>query len=281
MDLVVAVLTLVRILPTEPAVLLVRLFILFYLAVRSDYRREISNNYRVIFGCTKRWFWVRNGWRVGKNIALMTKLGTKFANKLVDKGLIYWENYITSQTVEFDEPIIMVSFHFGLWELLPQFFVRRSARVEVVVSEQRSRVVNLFLQRLRKSNTVSLVFRIKQIFRRRSKTKITGFMLDNTSQGRQVLVELPVSLDGRKVCFRLPSIPFRVAEYWAVRSGSRGKKVVPVFGYLNRGRFTVRVFPAGNEVNALQALLKMVKEMPEEWLFWGKGGAVQGALGNR
>lgn len=275
MALFIAVLILVRILPTEPGVFLVRLFTLFYLAVRPDYRREINTNYRLIFGCSRRWFWVRNGWRVGRNLALMVKIGTKFANKLIDRGQIYWENRIESRVIREKEPSFMASFHFGLWELLPQLFVRRWGNVAVLVSEQRTRILNLFLQRWRKSNEVSLVFQITHLLRRRSKTGITGFMLDNTSQGRQFLVELPSPVAGDKVRFRLPTVPFQIARYWANRSGGKEKGVVPVFGYLWRGRFVVRVFPAGDEINALQALLTMVRKMPEEWIFWGKSGAVQ------
>lgn len=275
MALFIAVLILVRILPTEPGVFLVRLFTLFYLAVRPDYRREINTNYRLIFGCSRRWFWVRNGWRVGRNLALMVKIGTKVADKLVDRGQIYWENRIESRVIRKKEPSFMASFHFGLWELLPQLFVRRWGNVAVLVSEQRNRMVNFFLQRWRRSNKVSLVFQIKYLLRQRSKTGITGFMLDNTSQGQQFLVELPGAVEGRRLRFWLPTAPFQIARYWANRRGGKEKGVVPVFGYLWRGRFVVRVFPAGDEINALQALLTMVRKMPEEWIFWGKSGAVQ------
>lgn len=218
---------------------------------------------------------MRNGWRLGRNFALMVKIGTKFADELVDRGQIYWENRIESRVVKQKETTLMAAFHFGLWELLPQLFVRRLGNVEVLVSEQRNRMLNFFLQRLRKSNEVSLVFQITHLLRQRSKTGITGFMLDNTSQGRQFWVELPSPVAGNRVRFRLPTAPFQIARYWASRSVGREKSVVPVFGYLWRGRFVVRVFPAGDEVNALQALLTMVRKMPEEWIFWGKSGAVQ------
>ncbi len=276
MMLISAILTTVRILPPELAVLFVRLILLIYLTVRGDYRREINTNYRVIFGQNRRWFWVRNAWRVGRNLALMAKIGTNFAQELIDRVLVCGENsYIKSRSREQELHMLMASFHFGMWEYLPQIFARWTDSVAVVVSEQRNPVLDFWLRRLRTGHGVKLIFQISQFFRRLSSPGITGFMLDNTSRGRARWIQLAGRLDSSRLMFRVPALPFQVLTRSANEGKVAVKGVVPVFGYLRQGRLVVRVFPAGDEANAIRALFTMIREMPEEWIFWGKAGAVQ------
>lgn len=275
MMLLHGILITIRILPFELAVLLVRLILLIYLAVRSDYRQEIRTNYKLIFGANRPWFWVRNAWRVGRNLTLMAKIGTKFANELVDRGVVCGENYIKRQSLEQDVHTLMASFHFGVWEYLPQFFVRQGADVAVVVSKQRDPVLDSGLRRLRNSNGVKLIVQISGIFRRLSNYGVTGFMLDNTARGRSLTVHLARLNDGNRLLFRVPALPFEIVN----RQRDRGKNgvagVVPIFGYLKEGRLVIQIFPAGDAASAVRALLTMVKAMPEEWIFWGKAGAIK------
>lgn len=274
--LISAILTTVRILPPELAVILVRLILLIYLTVRADYRREINTNYRVIFGKDRRWFWVRNAWRVGRNLALMAKIGTNFAQELVDRVLVSGENInIKSRSREQELHMLMASFHFGVWEYLPQIFARRSGSVAVVVSEQRNPVLDFWLKRLRTGHGVKLIFQISQLFRRLSSPGITGFMLDNTSRGHALWIQLAGPDDSSRLMFRIPALPFQVLTRTANERKVAVRGVVPVFGYLRKGRLVVRMFPAGDEENAIRALFTMIREMPEEWIFWGKAGAVQ------
>jgi hypothetical protein len=37
----------------------------------------------------------------------------------------------------------------------------------------------------------------------------------------------------------------------------------------------VDVYPAGDEQSAARALLDQVRQHPEEWVWWGKAGAIQ------
>lgn len=265
----------IRILPFELAVLLVRLILLIYLAVRSDYRQEIRTNYKLIFGANRPWFWVRNAWRVGRNLTLMAKIGTKFANELVDRGVVCGENYIKRQSLEQDVHTLMASFHFGVWEYLPQFFVRQGEDVAVVVSKQRDPVLDSGLRRLRNSNGVKLIVQISGIFRRLSNYGVTGFMLDNTARGRSLTVHLARLNDGNRLLFRVPALPFEIVNRQRDRAKNGVAGVVPIFGYLKEGRLVIQIFPAGDAASAVRALLTMVKAMPEEWIFWGKAGAIK------
>ncbi len=254
-------LALVRALPSSPAAFLSRTIVLLYLALRLDYRREIRHNLRIIMGKDGRWFWVRNGWRLGLNLALMARVRSRSGDALVDRATICGENLVC-QVLERELHATMASFHYGLWEYLPQVFSRSGCRVTLAVGEQRDPVLGRQLSKLRRSGGVTMVKGIRQAVRASERSSITGFMLDNTSQGTQTWTEC----DG--VRMRLPDIGFRLAA----REGGR---LVPAFARLQRGRLRVDVYPPGSEQSAVHALLEQVRNHPEEWVWWGKAGAIQ------
>jgi lauroyl/myristoyl acyltransferase len=261
MSLPGAALALVRALPDSPAVLLSRAIVLLYLALRPDYRREIRRNFRIIMGKDSRWFWVRNGWRLGMNLALMARVGDRTGDEIIDRATVCGET-LTRQSLERELHVAMASFHFGLWEYLPQVFSRNGCRVLLAVGEQRDPGLGRQLSALRRSGGVSMARGIRQAIRAGKGPSIIGFMLDNTSQGTQTWAEC----DGVKV--RLPDIGFKLAA-------RRGVRLAPAFARLDRGRMRVDVYPAGDEQAAAGALLDQVRQHPEEWVWWGKAGAIQ------
>jgi lauroyl/myristoyl acyltransferase len=253
-------LALVRALPSSSAALLSRAIVLLYLALRPDYRREIRRNLRIITEKDSRWFWVRNGWRLGLNLAIMAKVGTRSGDALVDRAKVCGEN-LSGHVLERELHATMASFHFGLWEYLPQVFSRSGRPVTLAVGEQRDRGLGRQLSALRRSRGVTMVKGVRQAIKARDRSSITGFMLDNTSQGTQAWTEC----GGVKV--RMPDIGFRLAA----RSGGR---LTPAFARLDRGRMRVDVYPAGDQQVAAQALLDQVRRHPEDWVWWGKAGAI-------
>ena len=261
MSLPGAALALVRALPDSPAVFLSRVIVLLYLTLRSDYRREIRRNLCIIMGKDSRWFWVRNGWRLGINLALMAKVGGRTADAIIDRATVCDEN-LTHQQLERELHVAMASFHFGLWEYLPRVFLRNGCRVSLAIGQQRDPGLGRQISALRQSGGVSLAKGIRQAIKAGTGPSITGFMLDNTSQGTQTWVEC----DGVKV--RLPDIGFRLAA-------KKGGRLAPAFARLDRGRMRVDVYPAGDEQAAARALLDQVRQHPEEWVWWGKAGAIQ------
>jgi lauroyl/myristoyl acyltransferase len=230
------------------------------LALRPDYRREIRRNLRIIMGKDSRWFWVRNGWRLGRNLALMAKIGRRTGDAFVDSATVCGEN-LTRQLLERELHVAMASFHFGLWEYLPQVFSRNGCRVVLAVGEQRDPGLGRQLSALRRTGGVNMARGIRQIIKADDRPSITGFMLDNTSQGTQTWTEC----DGVRV--RLPDIGFRLAA-------RKGGRLAPAFARLDRGRMQVDVYPAGDEQAATRALLDQVRKHPEEWVWWGKAGAI-------
>ena len=260
MSLPGAALALVRALPSSPATFLARTIVLLYLALRPDYRREIGRNHRIIMGKESRWFWVRNGWRLGLNLALMAKLGSRMGDALVDRASICGEN-LSRKLLERELHTTMASYHFGLWEYLPRVFSRGGRQVTLAVGEQRDPSLGVQLSCLRRSGGVSTVDSIRQAIKARVHSSITGFMLDNTSRGTQTWTEC----DGVRV--RLPDIGFKLAA-------RDGEGLVSAFARLQRGRVRIDVYPPGDERAAAHALLEQVRRNPDEWVWWGKTGAI-------
>jgi lauroyl/myristoyl acyltransferase len=261
MSLPGAALALVRALPDRPAALLSRAIVLLYLALRPDYRQEIRHNLRIVVGKDSRWFWVRNGWRLGRNLALMARVGRRSGDALVDRAWICGEN-LTHNILERELHAAMASFHFGLWEYLPQVFNRSGCRVTLAVGEQRDPALGRQLSNLRGSRGVIMAKGIRQAIKAGDGPSVIGFMLDNTSQGTQTWTEC----DGVRV--RLPDIGFKLAA-------RKGAQLAPAFARLDRSRMRVDVYPAGDERAAARALLDQVRLHPEEWVWWGKAGAIQ------
>jgi lauroyl/myristoyl acyltransferase len=253
-------LALVRALPDKPAALLSRTIVLLYLALRPDYRQEIRRNLRIITGKESRWFWVRNGWRLGLNLAVMAKVGSRTGDALIDRAEVCGEN-LTHQVLERELHATMASFHFGLWEYLPRVFSRGGYRVTLAVGEQRDPALGRQLSHLRRSGGVTMAKGIRQAIKAGETSSITGFMLDNTSQGTQTWTEC----DG--VRMRLPDIGFKLAA-------RKGAGLTPAFARLDRGQIRVDVYPAGDQTAAVRVLLDQVRQHPEEWVWWGKEGAI-------
>jgi lauroyl/myristoyl acyltransferase len=254
-----AALLFVRALPASPARFLSQLIIFAVLAFRRDYRDEIRHNYRLVMGEDRAWFWVENALAVGRNIALMARIGQRSSAPIIDTPMIYTDN-IPAPKLERELHTVVASFHFGLWEYLPQVFARQGYRIALAVGQQRDRALADQVSLMRRSHAVRLVG-LKQAIAGLGRPGITGFMLDNSSQGVQSWVES----DG--VGMRMPALPFKVARRHSI--GLR-----PAFARLERGRLRIELGRAGDEQAALDALLVQVRARPAEWVFWGKTGAI-------
>ncbi|MFO7675400.1 MAG: hypothetical protein R6X12_03680 [bacterium] len=259
MSLPALALTLVRALPVSPAVLLARLAVLAYLLFSRSARVETGRNHRILFGRERVFFWVENGWQVGRNLALMARQDGRQGQFLIDKAEVSGDNQI-QQSMEQLLHMTMASFHFGAWEFLPAVFRARGHLVALAVGRQADRAFDRRLRGTRTRPGVRLIRGAAELVAGRS--GLVGFMLDNTSRGRMVLAEA----DG--VRMRMPGPAFRLAG----RTG-----VVPLFCSFERGRLRVRVYPAGDAGHALRCLLAEVRRRPADWVFWGKAGALEAA----
>ncbi len=187
----------------------------------------------------------------------MALIGKPRGDAIVDKTVVCGENK-WNVVLEQELHMVMASFHFGAWEFLPQVFARFGFRVNLGVGAQKNRSFDRLVSGLRRNQGVRFLHKVKSIMSGLRKPGVTGFMLDNTSQGRRVWVDV----DGCRL--GLPGLGFRF-----------GKSVVTAFAFFDKGRLRVRTYPAGDERAAAQALLEQVRARPEEWVFWGKAGAIR------
>jgi lauroyl/myristoyl acyltransferase len=261
-----AALALVRALPARPASAIAQLAVVLHLWLRPDYRREIEDNYRVVMGSGRPGFWFSNARRVGRNLALMAHSDKRTGKRFVDTAVVRWENH-TGQSLERELHSVMASFHFGTWEYLPQVFAHRGFAVRLAVGRQRDAALQRRLEDLRERSGVRLVRSLREVVSALAEPGLTGFMLDNTSQGNQRWAVID------QVALRMPVLPFRVAA-------ETGARVVPAFaGIDSRGRLVVDIGEPGDEQVVARALLARVRQHPEEWVWWGKAGAVRRADG--
>ncbi len=261
MSLASVALTLVRALPARPARALAQLLVILYLWLRPRYRHEIRTNCELVLGAAPSRFWFQNARRVGQNLAAMAKASSAWGKALIDTAVIQWENH-HGQRLERELHSVMVSFHFGVWEYLPQVFAARGFAVRLAIGKQQDRALQKQLAAQRASGGVRLLRTLRELLRLPDRPTLSGFMLDNTSQGSQRWVVLD------RLAVRLPTVPFRLAERTKTR-------VIPLFARLERGRLCVEVAEAGDEPAVVRSLLARVRRYPLDWVWWGKAGALK------
>lgn len=256
-------LLLVRALPGELAVALARLVVVVYLLFRPAYRREIAKNLELLCNRRDSLFWLRNGWSVGRNLAFMAGIGTRRCRELIDRGEIQCDNS-TLRVLEQELHIGMFSCHFGLWEFLPQVFARAGYAVGVLVGRQGDRVLSRMLGQLRGHRSIRLLSSFEEVRRYSHECRIVGFLLDNTRRGGQRWL----SADGLRL--RVPQVGFRLSRH-------DGRVTLPVWAVLRRGRLQVGVGRPGEPADVVAQLLAQVRKQPQEWILWGKTGALERA----
>ena len=252
---------LVRALPYSPARLLSRITVVAYLVLRPDCRSEIKRNARTVLRRDKKWFWVAHAWRLGANLALMARADQRSGQAIVDTAVVYGDN-ITCRCLEQELHMTMVSFHFGAWEYLPRVFAKLGYRVALTTGNQPDNLVQTQVARLRHLPNVEVTRGPKEAFAAVARPGISGFVLDNTSRGSQSWVDV----DG--LGFRMPTFPFEIAA-------RRDEMVLPALARIERGRMRIDVGRPGDRNSVARFLLDNVRAWPEEWVFWGKSGAVR------
>lgn len=262
-------LTLVRSLPASLAVLLARSLVLIRLALSPSSRREIVCNCRAVLGRAPRAFWLRNAWQVGFNLAMMARIDSHPVRRLIDNASIDSDNkklWLSTQRI----PLVMASFHYGMWECLPVIFRSRGFHVKVVVGGQRDRVLDRVLLRLRSVRRVRSFggARVIELSSWNSGVTLLGAMLDNTTRGPMVEAR------AAGVTMRMPALAFRRAATRSTDGRSVSGDVIPLFCTFERGGMRIRVYEPGNEAHALGCLLREVRRRPADWVFWGKSGAL-------
>lgn len=247
-------------LPQKQAIILCQFIVISYLLFRKNYRAEIKANYQKIFGIYQNRFWLQQSRRIGKNLALM--LHSAKNDKILDKTQIYGENILCRLT-ENNQKAIIVSFHYGLWELLPQIFQKLGYEISISISAQRDRNLAYEINKVRNRNgvkTVSTVRAMKEILQSNGSPKrkqLLGFVLDNTSKTRGINLNEPWT--GFTV-LRTPFILAKMAK----------TSVLSMFCYRQNDKTVVDIDEIHHPREVGTRLHSYIEKNPAEWIFWGK-----------
>ncbi len=352
--------------PLPLAIITCQLLVLIYLLFKPQYRKEIYHNYLTILKQSDKYFWIKNGLGIGKNLALMIKIDvnhnanieikneniltqlllnnsdglvkdikTHKVDVLEDSWTKDWENVKFTEIMDKDNALsrlccnlavpldngkvnrenimvkimsnsrkvsdsrkppfhddftkpsdrlklnrkntltmknnscIVVSFHFGPWELLPQIFSRKGYQILLNVQNQKDERLNYYLIKKRSNNNnIHLIYSLKSLtdkLKMSIPSSILGFVLDNTNttDGCGMLTDLSEGIKNK--------IPLVLSRRYLLPIG-------PMFIYTEGNRIKVLV---GETImpnlsqdqireNITQQFLPLLKSKPEQWVFWGK-----------
>ncbi|MEO0092263.1 MAG: hypothetical protein ABIK61_06115 [candidate division WOR-3 bacterium] len=291
----------INILPLPFAIAFSQLFVLTYLLLKPQYRKEIYYNYINIIGKDDKFFWIKNALGVGKNLGLMIKANRKILNDIevrnedvlqkikqnfsvetlenikinikdiADKSLdnvkFNRENIINN--IMKNNSCIVVSFHFGPWELLPKIFGQKGYQILLSVQNQRNQRLNNYLVKYRCDNkNIHLVYDLKSLNAKLTNSLqplILGFVLDNmnTASGFQILTNISDAIKNNMplvLCRRysLPVVPIFIYSEDTRIKVSLGEAIMP-----NLSQEKIRQ-------NIAQQFLPFLRATPEQWVFWAK-----------
>ena len=265
MSITSAIFKLANKLPQNQATILSQLTALFFLFLKKNYRNEIKTNYQKIFGFYEPGFWLKQSRQLGRNLGLMLQIGKN--KKILDKIEICREN-ILCDIMEVNKAAVVVSFHYGPWELLAQVFQKRGYQSYILVEAQRDQDLNVALERLRNRNGVKTVEKISEVKKiisnqsnqRSARRELFGFLLDNTSKTRGLCINQPWP------GFSILRTPFVLAKY-------KKLPILSMFCYNKNGNVIIDIDKVENPLHLGERLRSYIKQHPEEWIFWGKNEA--------
>jgi lauroyl/myristoyl acyltransferase len=257
MSILAACLRLVRALPTGLAIAASRWFVLCYLVVSPRVRREIGRNYARFFGRRNGGFWLGQAWQLGQNLALMSRAGSPESDKWLDNARIDGEN-ILEQIMLRNGKAVVLSLHYGLWELLPDTFARRGYPVCVGAGGQRDVRLGAEILQLRSLQRVRYSDSLAELSGAVASGSLVGFVLDNTTRGRGV------ACDSVWPGLEVLKAPFVLAQ-------KSDAALVPMLMRADGERLTVKVGEPVSSPDEFGVWAKReIAAHPEDWVFWGK-----------
>lgn len=178
----------------------------------------------------------------------------KYAQELAKILLIMlnpqkWVNKVSIKGIKnLKTPSLVVTFHFGPWEILPLIFVNMGYKVAVVSESQKNKPLNYFLKKLRKQTGAIYCNSIADITPLLKKDYLVGFLLDKTSRVPKIKVN-PFDCKVNK-------LPFILARRYKV-------PIIPMAVFLQKSEIKVEI------PKELSVLNKILKERYYQWILWG------------
>ncbi len=188
--------------------------------------------------------------------------------KKLDEIEVIGEEYILN-ALKSEKPIILVTAHFGNWEISPKFIVRRYKKpMAVIMREIENPKINKFFKRIRGNEDIKLINKkrssreiIKSLLREK---RILGVLIDQRT----------VNKDAPKVDFFIPT-KFNPAVSKLAKTTKA--IVIPGFSYKKNGKYVIEFKPSKEfkNTNTIESFTKwqadvikdMIKNHPDQY-YW-------------
>lgn len=148
---------------------------------------------------------------------------------------------------------VVITLHYGIYELLPLIFLKMGYKTAMVYSEQRNPLFNTFLLRLRRRKSLKLLKSLKEIKEALKENYLIGFAIDNIHKGK--LLSLKEILPNLK----LLSSPFIISQIFSyplysilIRRNQRNYEIVIKEGF------------------SPSWIKEEIKKNIFDWVLWGK-----------
>ena len=179
--------------------------------------------------------------------------------RLLPHGLHHLKNALS-----FGKGVILISGHYGLWELIPPWLVLNKIPVTVVVRRQNNILVDNWMENMRRKHGVQTTdsgFSLREILRTLRKGHCLGLMSDQDNGDRGVFV---------KFFGKWASAPVGPAQI----SMKTGAPLVPLMAHRSGGNqphhFEIHspIFPGqfSNSENGRQAMTQAYTDVLEQWI---------------
>ncbi len=249
--LAVILLVLLRVMPFELSIGVMRIVVRLYAVLSRRARLELE----------------RAGTHLGRgrfrkeayldhaalNLALMARMGTRFSRNLAEKAVIEGEEHVKILKDE-ENAGVVVTFHYGPWELLAEAFSSRGYRVGALVGRQRSDIFGSYLAALRRRTGLVTAHDLGQAKGILNRGVFLATFFDKTRRAKGLSFGLPYS------------------DYEASVLGERISRktrmpLLPVACRFTEKKLHIKVGTADADLHKFFAPL--FDEEPFHWLVWG------------
>lgn len=249
--LAVTLLILLRVMPFELSLGVIRAVVRLYAALSRRARLELERaEAHLARGRFRKEAYLDHA---ALNLALMARMGTRFSRNLAREAVIEGEEYV--KILRDKESVgVVATFHYGPWELLAETFTFKGYRVGALVGRQRSNLFGSYLAALRRRAGLLSVHDLGKATGVLNRGFFLATLLDKTRRAKGLRLGLPYP------------------DYAASGLGERIARrmhapLLPVACRFMDNRLHIKVGAADSDLHEFFA--PFFDEEPFHWLVWG------------
>ncbi|MCX7837270.1 MAG: hypothetical protein N2323_04850 [candidate division WOR-3 bacterium] len=221
-------------------------FFFFYFLFKKIYRKEIIGNYNFLTK-NKKFPFSYYFLRLSENLSTMIVINKKNLSLIFDKISFLGDNIIKERGG------VVITFHYGLYELLPLIFLRKGYKTAITYTPQKSKILNKIILKMRKQKTLKICENLKEIKKALLDKYLVGFAIDNVHKGKLFfLKELLPNLKVLKAPFIISQIFSYPLYFMLIRRNEKGYEVITKRGF------------------SLSSVKEEIKKDIFDWVLWGK-----------